>query len=291
MIRKFLLHEPDTVEATSFLLSKYGADARVLAGGTELFLELKRGLVSYKHVINIKTISGLDRVGYDEEKKLLRIGSLVTHRVLEKSKLVNEKFPLLAEVERQIGNIRVRNVGTLGGNLCLAEPYADPGTPLLALGARVKVRNAKRERELGLGDFFVRSYETALEPDEILTEIKVPRLAENAIGVYLRFCPAGRLIVGVAGLITFTAGQGIEDLVLTVGCVHSKPIRAMEVESLLHGRPVDEALARLEQAGELAARISNPVDDLRGSAEYKRHIVKVLTKRVFREACRRRAIL
>jgi len=119
----------------------------------------------------------------------------------------------------------------------------------------------------------------------------VPRLAENAMGVYLRFCPGGRLTAGVTGLITFADGHGIEDLVLTVGCVHSKPLRAVEAESLLRGRPVDEALARLEQAGELAARISNPVDDLRGSAEYKRHIVKVLTKRVFREACRRRAIL
>ncbi|PWT82996.1 MAG: carbon monoxide dehydrogenase, partial [Acidobacteria bacterium] len=129
------------------------------------------------------------------------------------------------------------------------------------------------------------------DPDEILTEIKVPFLSENTFGAYLRFCPGERPTAGVAALVTFAARGCIEDVVLTLGCVNPRPIRAVEAESILRGQTLNEALTCLEQAGEAGARVCNPVDDLRGSIEYKRHIVKVLIKRVFRLACRRSGLL
>jgi aerobic carbon-monoxide dehydrogenase medium subunit len=288
MIRKFELHEPDSVAGASSLLAQYGDEAKILAGGTELFLVLKEGFASYPHLINIKTIAGLDQLSYDQEQQVLRIGSLVTHRTLEKSPMIKEQFPLMAEVEHQIANVRVRNVGTIGGNLCFAEPHADPGTLLLACGARVKASNGGRERELSIPELFVDYYETALEPDEILTEISVPRLAENVVGAYLRFCPGERPTVGVAALVNFGDGTGIEDVVLALGCVNPRPIRAEEAEVVLCGKAIEEATTRLDQAGELAARVCDPLNDLRGTAEYKRQLVKVLVKRAIQEACRRR---
>lgn len=284
----FSLHQPDSLEAASSLLTEHGEGAKILAGGTELILLLKLGVAHCQHLIDVKGISNLDRLQFDSTAQVLRIGSLVTHRVLERSKEVQEHFPLLADMERQVANVRIRNIGTLAGNLCFAEPHADPGALLVAYQARIKARSPERERTLKVSDFFVDYYETAIEKNEILSEIEIPKLGPNFSGTYLRFCPGERPMVGVALIIGWN-GEGAEDVRIVLGCVGPKPLRASELEESLTGKPADEVLARSAEAGEKAALLCDPTEDIWGTVEYKRQIVKTLVTRGLSQLCHRKA--
>lgn len=284
----FSLHQPDSLEAASSLLTEHGEGAKILAGGTELILLLKLGVAHCQHLIDVKGIPNLDRLQFDSTAQVLRIGSLVTHRVLERSKEVQEHFPLLADMERQVANVRIRNIGTLAGNLCFAEPHADPGALLVAYQARIKARSAERERTLKVSDFFVDYYETAIEKNEILSEIEIPKLGPNFSGTYLRFCPGERPMVGVALIIGWN-GEGAEDVRIVLGCVGPKPLRASELEESLTGKPADEVLARSAEAGEKAALLCDPTEDIWGTVEYKRQIVKTLVTRGLSQLCHRKA--
>lgn len=284
----FVLHQPDSIEGASTLLTQHGEEAKILAGGSELILLLKLGVTDCRHLIDVKGIPNLDRLHYDSTAQLLRIGPLVTHRVIECSKEVQEHFPLLVDMERQVANVRIRNIGTLAGNLCFAEPHADPGTLLVAYQARIKARSPEGERTLEVSDFFVDFYETALDKNEVLSEIEIPKLGPNFSGTYLRFCPGERPIVGLA-LIVGWNGEGAEEIRIVLGCVGPKPLRAAEVEEGLTGKPADEILARSTEAGEKAALLCDPTEDIWGSVEYKRQIVKTLVTRGLSELCQRKA--
>lgn len=290
MISPFTLHRPDSVAAASSLLGRHGEDAKVLAGGSELILLLKFGLASAKHIVDIKAIPGLDDVRFDAAGQVLRIGALVDHRTVECSETVREHFPLLTRMERHLANIRIRNVGTLAGNLCFAEPHADPGALLSAYGAKVKAKSARGERTLGMSDFFVDYYKTALESDEILTEIEIPKPKKNYTGAYRRFCPAERPLVSVAALIGWNQGVA-EDVRLVLGCVGPKPIAAAEVEDALKGKSAREISDRALEAGEQAAAACDPLEDLWGSVEYKKQIVKTLVARSLAQLCQTSAAL
>ncbi len=266
------------------LLAEHPEETRVLAGGSELILLFKMGLAAAKHVVNIKKIPGLARLDYDAGAKMLRVGPLVTHRALEKSALVREHFPLIVEMEMQLANVRIRNVGTLAGNISFAEPHADPGTLLTAYGAKVKVRSIAGERALSMGDFFVDYYQTALKSDELVTEIEIPKPAENCDGVYLRYCPGERPMVGVAAFLEWKNGACANARV-ALGCVGPTPIRATEVEQSLAGKARAEILAEAERLGEKAADMSQPLEDVWGSVEYKRQIVKTLVARGLAKLC------
>jgi carbon-monoxide dehydrogenase medium subunit len=285
MIQSFTLHQPESLERAASLLAERGEDARVLAGGSELILILKMGLAAPKHIVNIKNIPGLDRLDYDPSSQLLRIGPLVTHRVLEKSPVVNDHFPLIHEMEKQLANVRIRNVGTLAGNLAFAEPHADPGTVLLAYNARVKLSSARRERMLGMGEFFVDYYETAMRSDELLTEIEIPKPAPTASGAYLRFCPGERPMVGAAVLLRWE-NQLCEGARLALGCVAPTPIRLPELEQWLAGKSREEVLAHIDHLGDQAAAMCQPLEDIWGSVEYKKQIVKTLVGRALTRVCR-----
>lgn len=280
MLRRFTLDEPKSVNDVPSLLAKYGEDGAILAGGTELLLVMKQGMVRYKHLINIKNITGLDKLDYDEKEGNLIIGPLVTHGDLERSHLIREKFPVIVEMERQIGNIRVRNMGTVAGNLCFAEPRSDVGTLLTALKARVKALGSNGEREIVLEDFFVDFYETILEEDELLTEIRIPVLPPNSIGTYQRFALSEWPTVGVAVILTFESNdKGIKDAIITLGSVNPTPVRARRAEEATKRKAVSEVLANLEQIGDVAAKESNPLDDIHASEWYKRERIKVMVKR------------
>lgn len=289
MISPFTLHRPTTVEGALALLNGHGEEAKILAGGSELVLIFKMGFLRPAHVIDLKGVPGLDHIELDPTANAIRIGGLVTHRGLETSDLVREHFPVLAEMERQVANVRVRNVGTIGGNLCFAEPHADPGTLLLAYQARVKARSTRGERSIGIGDFFVDYYKTALKEDEILTEIEIPRLNENYSGTYLRFCPGERPTVSLALLLAWRDGV-CEDGRLALGCVGPTPIRAREIEEELRGKSADEILAQASEVGAGAALLCDPLPDLWGSVEYKRQIVKALVCRGLERLCERGAV-
>ncbi|MFQ5542057.1 MAG: FAD binding domain-containing protein [Candidatus Binatia bacterium] len=282
MLRRFRLEEPETVKDASDLLSRYGESARVYAGGTELLLAMKEGLIRYERLINIKRIPGLNEAKLENGE--VRIGALSTHRQLECSSLLRERLPAFVQMERNVANLRVREVGTLGGNLTFAEPHADPGTLLMVLGARLVAQKASSAREIPTEEFFVDAYEVCLEEDEVLTEIRVPLLPARCGVRYLKFGHLERPSVGVALLLVWDeVGRSIENARLAVGCLGPKSRRIEEAEEVLKGKGFKEASKLIGKAGEIAGRASDAISDLHGSADYKEHIVQVLLKRAFNQ--------
>lgn len=280
MLRRFRLEEPETVAEASELLGRFGENAKVYAGGTELLLAMKEGLVQYERLINVKSLKGLNEVR--AEDGVIRIGALCTHHELETSALLREKLPALHALEQNVANVRVRQAGTLGGNLCFAEPHADPGTLLMALDARLVAETSSGEREIAAEEFFVDAYETSLQADELLTEIRIPAGAEHFRSAYLKFGYLERPSVGVA--VAFNLNGGLSEVKIAVGCAGPAPRRVAEAEAMLNGKSREEAERSLAQAGAIAGRESQAISDLHGSQDYKEHIVGVLLKRAFQRA-------
>jgi aerobic carbon-monoxide dehydrogenase medium subunit len=281
MLQPFRLEEPESVAEASALLARYGDSARLYAGGTELLLVMKEGLLQYERLINIKLIPELTQMSMRDG--VLHIGAATTHRTLEQSPLVRAHFPTLAAVEANVANVRVREVGTLGGNLCFAEPHADPGTLLQVYDATVQLDRDGGSRQLPVEDFFVDSFEVGLEADELLTSIQVPALAPHTAVVYRKFGFLERPSVGVAVAVTATAEQ-VHRVKLAVGCVGPVPRRMREVEEVLSGKDIDAARAAMDNAMQMAGQAADAVTDLHGSAEYKAYLVGVLLRQAFAEA-------
>ena len=283
MLRPFHLEEPESVADVSGLLSRFGESAKLYAGGTELLLAMKEGLVHYERLINAKNVKGLNEVR--SEDGIIRIGALCTHHELETSPVLQQKLPALVQLEQNVANVRVRQVGTLGGNLCFAEPHADPGILLLALGATMLAEKSGSKREIPAEEFFVDAYETSLEADEVLTEIRVPVPAGKSGVTYLKFGYLERPSVGVAvALQVDDGGKAVRDIKITVGCAGPAPKRVPEAEEQIKETTLDEAKVNILKAGEIAARAAQAISDLHGSQEYKEHIVGVLLKRAFQNA-------
>ena len=276
----FDLHHAGTVEEVTDLFDRYGEDAAVYCGGTELLLLLKLGFASYGHLIDIKQLAELG--GITIENDMVLVGAAVTHRELERSAIVSDRLPALAEMERRVANLRVRNVGTLGGNLCFSDPHSDPATFLLALDATVECLQGATRRTLALSEFVVGPYQTALRPGELLGKIRIPLppagtgIAHKKLSFHER--PAATVTVAAerrAGVFT--------QVRIAVGSVGARPIRAHEAERMLvdtdaaSHRPRDEAAAA-------AALAADAVNDSNGSADYKTHLVKVLVRRCLDEA-------
>ncbi len=281
MLQPFRLEEPTSVSAASALLAQYGERARIYAGGTELLLAMKEGLLQYDWLVNIKLIPGIADLSITAGT--LCIGAATTHRTLERSPLVRHHFPPLAQMEANVANVRVREVGTLGGNLCFAEPHADPGTLLQVYDASVQLERQGTSRTLPLAAFFVGLFEVALEEDELLTVIQVPQLPPHSAAAYRKFGFLERPSVGVAVAVTATQ-EGVQDVRLAIGCVGPVPRRMPEVEALLGGKEMTEVRANLAVAGEMAGEAAEAVTDLHGSAEYKSYLVGVLLRHTFEEA-------
>ena len=193
---------------------------------------------------------------------------------------MQDKLPSLVKLEQNVANVRVRQAGSIGGNLCFAEPHADPGTLLMALGAKMIAEKNSGKREIEAQDFFVDAYETSLQADELLTEIRVPKPGGNSRSAYLKFGYLERPSVGVAVALTLD-GTTVNDVRIAVGCAGPAPKRVAEAEALLTGKSKDEAVALLQQAGAVAGRASEAISDLHGAQDYKEHIVGVLLKRAF----------
>jgi carbon-monoxide dehydrogenase medium subunit len=280
MLRRFRLEEPESVQEAAELLSRYGDSAKVYAGGTELLLAMKEGLIQYERLINLKKLTGLNDLKLEDGT--ISIGALCTHHQLETASLLKERLPALIELERNVANVRVRQAGTIGGNLCFAEPHADPGTLLLALGATIVAHKTSSRREIAAAGFFVDAYETCLEEDEVLTEIRIPVPAAKTGISYLKFGYLERPSVGVA--IALTLNGGISDAKIAVGCAGPAPRRVAEAEALLKGKSIEEAGRNLTNAGQIAGRAAQAISDLHGAQDYKEHIVGVLLKRVFQRA-------
>jgi carbon-monoxide dehydrogenase medium subunit len=210
----------------------------------------------------------------------------VTHRELETSKLVKETFPILCEAEREVANIRVRNMGTIGGNLASGEALTDLSQIFIALDGKVKISGPERKRDLLVEELFVDYYQTSLAEDEILTHVSVPPLPPHSGIAYIRFSSSSTVdkpSVGVAARVTLEPGKQDAQVVrIVLGCVGPTPVRARKAEALLAGKNITAESA--EQAGVLAAQECNPSSDLRGSEKYKRGIVRTLVKRALVQA-------
>jgi aerobic carbon-monoxide dehydrogenase medium subunit len=260
----------------------------VYAGGTELLLVLRAGVAQARHLVDIKRIPGLTSIWTSARDGAVRIGGSVPHARVALSPEVAEWAPALVEAERDVGNVRVRSTGTLGGNLCFAEPHGDPGTALLAYGATVRLEGRRGARDVALEDFLLGALETAREPDEILTHVELPARRRHG-AAYLRFASAERPTAGVAALVDVEDGR-LRDVRLAVGGIEQRPVRLRETEAAAEETIVPDAAAeRFDAVGAAAGREVEPVSDQYGPADYKRALVATLVSRVLRRACDRAA--
>ena len=273
MLQSLQLVQPTTVHDASQALADYGEKAKIYAGGAELLLLLRNGLLQSEVLIDVKKIARLHRVELDDG--VLRIGACMTHHALETSKLVREHAPVLAYAESQVANIRVRNQGTLGGNLAFNDPHSDPGTVLLIHNASVLVGNDKDERRMTLDDFFVDMYATALGPGDLLLEIEIPALPAGMTSAYQRLHRYQRPTLGVA-VGARMRDEAVEDIRLAVGCVGPIAQRLTELEAKITGTKPGEAKRIVAEAKNYLRGILRPVDDLLGSAAYKLYMTGVM---------------
>lgn len=281
-MKTFDYHKPTSVEQAISLLMKYEGEAKLLAGGTDLIVEMRNGMLCPKAVIDLKDIPNLHNL--TKEKGNLRIGALITIKDIETSSLIKEEFSILAEAARVLGSFQVRNRATLGGNICHASPAADMVPPLIGLKSKVKIVGKADERFMELEDFFVGPGKTRLEPGEILTEIIIPKPSSNCDGIYLKLSPrklTDLAVVGMAIVLWKNQKAKCEDVRIVMGAVAPRAIRAKEAERTLIGNEIDECLVRT--AAEKAMQEVTPITDVRGSDWYRREMVKVLLERGLKE--------
>jgi len=282
-MRNFDYLEPTTVAEACALLKRHGDEAKVFAGGAHVTILMKQGLYQPKALINIKKIPTLKGITFDPVEGLV-IGALVTHRELETSALVKDKFPVLCEAEREVANIRVRNMGTVGGNLASGEPLTDLSQIFMALDANLKISGPGGQRNPPVEELFVDFYTTSLAQDEIITQVVVPPLPPKSAIEYIRFSSSSVVDKPSAGVaVRLTLNQEVVHVARVVlGCVGPTPVRARTAEVMLVGTKVTPELAG--EVGKLASRECSPTSDLRGSEEYKRAIVGTLVKRALTAA-------
>jgi len=289
VLRPFRLHEPTTATEASGILATLGEEAHAYAGGTELLLAMKQGVLRFAHLVDIKPL-GLSGIRFDEAARCLRIGATTTHRAVERSEIVARRFPLLVSMEQSLANVRVRAVGTVGGNLGFAEPHSDLATVLLLYNASVRIGGTSGQRTVGIADLFVDAYTTCLRQDELLLEIEVPELPAGGAADYRKFAFFERPSVGVGAVVVAAPDRTtVAEARIAVGCVGPKPERVAEAEAALAGVPMTGQ--RFSEAVRAAAHAvmhaCAPADDLYGSATYKRHLAGVFVERTLAAACAR----
>jgi carbon-monoxide dehydrogenase medium subunit len=274
--------EPNTLEEAFTLLKKHGDEARVIAGGTSLLIMMRQRLLMPKIVVSLARLPNFDKITYKEHDGLL-IGAGARHRDIELSPLVTRRYPLLHETFRKVAQPRIRNMGTVGGNLAVGDPLTDPGASLMALDAKVKITSADGERVLKIDEFFIDYYETALQPGELITEIQVPPPARRG-WAHIKFTPRSVEDFATVGIaLTLQVKDGTcQEVRLALNSVGSTIVRARQAEAALRGQKASDSVFR--EMGEIAATEVDPMDDNRGSAEYKRELVKVWVRRAAKEA-------
>jgi carbon-monoxide dehydrogenase medium subunit len=277
-VKNFDYLEPTTVAEACAMLKQHAGEAKVFAGGAHVTILMKQGLYQPKALVNIKKIPELKNVWFDTSDGLT-IGALVTHREIETSSLVKEKFPVLCEAEREIANIRVRHMGTIGGNLASGEPLTDLSQIFIALDGKLKIVGPSGQRTMMVEELFLDFYTTSLAEDEIITQVVLPPPPPRSGIDYIRFSSSSvvdKPCAGVAVRLTLDE-EAIEVARIVLGCVGPTPVRAKKAEALLIGRLLSAEL--IGEAGALASQECSPIGDLRGSEEYKRAIVNALVRR------------
>jgi carbon-monoxide dehydrogenase medium subunit len=283
-LRRFDIHQPSSAREAAEMLARFGEDGILYGGGTELLLAMKHDVLRYRHLVDVKVIPGADSI--DLIGAVLRIGATATHRSIERSELVRAHLPVFARMESRVANVRVRSTGTLGGNLCFAEPHSDPATLLLALGATVVAEGADGRREIPVSELIAGAYETSLRHDEVLTEVHIPVTGPERRASYVKFSAHERPLLGLALVLdTPDGGETFTGARVAVGCVSPFPCRHEDSEGLLRGAR-SEVEQRLPETAEALADAAELVDDHEGSADFKRHLIAVFLKRAFLTAVR-----
>lgn len=281
----FTYHAPASIADATALLAQYGDDAKVLSGGQSLIPLMKLRLATPQHVIDINRIPDLAYVR--EAGGVLAIGALARESDLEESEIVRTRYPILLDTSKVIADPLVRNLATVCGNVAHADPANDHPTTMLALGAEVVAVGRKGERRIPIDGFFVGPFTTTLRPDEIVTELRVPTPPSRSGGAYVKLerKVGDYATAAVAAQITLSANGTCERAGIGLTNVGPTPISARRASEFMRGKRPDDAV--MKQAAQLAAEESEPESDLRGPAEYKRDLIRVLTARALRKALER----
>jgi carbon-monoxide dehydrogenase medium subunit len=287
MIHDFEYLPAKTLEESLALLDKYQDECKVIAGGQSLLILMRQGLVAPGYLVDIKGVTELNYIRADAGGGL-RIGALTPHRAIEKSPQMTNGFSVLAEMEHRLASVQTRNWGTIGGNLCHADPAGDPTSVLMALNATLTVASRKGKRDMAVEEFCLDYFETALQPDELLVEIQVPPPPPHTGTAYSKFniIESDIATVAVAASITLGQGQDIcKDVRIVLGACGSTQMRAKKAEAGMRGKKITDNL--LKEAGQLASQEVNPISDISATEEYRRELVKVLVPRGCQQALAR----
>ena len=273
---------PKSIDEAISLMESHGERARYIAGGTDILVKIKEKKVLPDFLISLRHIPDMAYINYEEAKGVLRIGSMTTHRMLEKSSLIRGRYPILTDAVDNIGSVQIRNVATIGGNIVNAVPSADGAIPLITLGAQIRMRGPKGDREMELVDFFIGPGQTLLGHGEIVLEFVVPKLLPHTGMAYYKHTRRAAMelpILGVAVLLSLEDdGITCSEARIGLGVLAPTPMRALNAEKILKGERVEDAL--LERAGKVAAEECKARDSVRGEAWYRRAMVEVLVKRL-----------
>ncbi len=275
-------HQPATLVEASELLAKHGPEVRVMAGGTALTILLKEGLLNAVRLMSLERL-GLDHVSW--HNGALHVGAMTSLQALADHPLVREHVPILAEVLNQVASRRIRNVATLGGNICWAEPASDPPGVLVLLDTEATILSMRGERRLAMRDLFRDYFTTALEPDEVLIGVRIPPPPTGCGIAYIKFTPqskADKPVLGVAALVWRDENGVCADARVVVSAAGPTPLTLPEADSEMEGQPVDSRA--VEGLADRYAEAAQPVSDSRGSERYKRDMIRVLVRRAVRQA-------
>lgn len=276
---------PKTVDELCGMMNKYEESCRIMAGGTDMLVRMKDRVLTPRYLIDLKKIGSLNYIHYDAASGL-RIGATTTLRIIENSEIIREKFSVIAAAAHSIGSVQIRNRGTIAGNLCNAAPSADMAPALIALGSTVNIVSSSGERIVALEQFFTGPGRTVLGNDEVVTEIGVPNMEPGTGVTYYKHSLRRAMdlaIVGVAAKLCLEQNYGIcSDARVVLGAVSPIVMRAVKAEDVLVGKEINIDL--IEEAARAAAGECRPISDVRGSAEYRREMVRVFTKRSLLEA-------
>ncbi|MFC1823958.1 FAD binding domain-containing protein [Thermodesulfobacteriota bacterium] len=285
LLPKFDFHEPQTIDEACTLLDELGERTKLLAGGTDLIVSMKRKILAPEHLVSLSEVQDLRTL--DTSGDHIRIGACLTAAELAESTDIRTSLNALNLGAGSLGSPLIRNRATIAGNLVTARPAADLPPPLMAFGAEVVLKSKAGERFVALKNFFKGPGETVAKPDEILTEIQVIKPPPHTGSAYIKLGTRQALEISLVNVAAFIALEkaegGIKKARIVLGAVAPIPMRALSAEKILIGEAPGESL--FEKAGEAAAADSQPIDDFRGSAEYRRAMVKTLTQRALDMAC------
>lgn len=277
--------EPHTLRQALTLLQRHGDQARIVAGCTDFLVRWRTGVWNPQYVVNLKHVPGLDRISYGARNGL-RLGALVTVQTLEGHPAVREHYPALAAAAASFAGVQIRNLATVGGNVCNASPAGDTLPALLAFDTQCKIVGTEAERWLPLDQFFKGPGRTALQPGEILTELRLPPTSGNSGSLYIKHSPRGAMdisAVGVASVVSLRGrGRVCGDVKIALGAVAATPIRAYSAEDMLREQTVTPEL--IQAVAQAAQNLATPIDDVRATGAYRKSVVGVLVQRTLEKS-------